>query len=99
MGDWTIAAIAILLIAFAAVSRRLDRSAVTPAIFFVTAGLVAGNEALNVVDLHIGTTPVRVLAEATLTLVLFADASRIDIGALRAGARRARCGCSGSGCR
>jgi NhaP-type Na+/H+ or K+/H+ antiporter len=83
MGDWSLAAISILLIAFAAVSRRLGRSAVTPAIFFVTAGLVAGNEALNVVDLEIGTTPVRVLAEATLTLVLFADASRIDIGALR----------------
>jgi sodium/hydrogen antiporter len=83
MGDWSLAAVAFLLIMFAAVSRRLDRSALTPAIFFVTTGLVAGNEALNVVDLQIGTTPVRVLAEATLTLVLFADASRIDIGALR----------------
>ncbi len=83
MGTWSLAAVAGLLIAFAAVSSRLDRSIVTPAIFFVTAGLVAGNEALDVIDLHITATPVRVLAEATLTLVLFADASRIDVGALR----------------
>ena len=85
MGTWSLAAIAVLLIGFAAVSGRLERSPVTPAIFFVTLGLIAGNEALGVIDLHIGTAPVRVLAEATLTLMLFADASRID--SVRYGAR------------
>ena len=83
MSAWSLAAVAVLLIAFAAVSGRLDRSVLTPAIFFVTTGLVAGNEALGVIDLRIGAEPVRILAEATLTLMLFADASRIDVGTLR----------------
>jgi sodium/hydrogen antiporter len=38
---------------------------------------------LGLIDLHIGGEPVKLLAEATLTLVLFADASRISFPALR----------------
>jgi hypothetical protein len=38
---------------------------------------------LVLIDLHIGGEPVKLLAEATLTLVLFADASRISFPALR----------------
>ena len=38
---------------------------------------------LGLVDLSIGAEPVKLLAEATLTLVLFADASRISLPALR----------------
>jgi sodium/hydrogen antiporter len=37
---------------------------------------------LGLVDLSIGAEPVKLLAEATLTLVLFADASRISLPAL-----------------
>jgi sodium/hydrogen antiporter len=83
MEAWSLATIAGLLIAFAALSGRLDRSVLTPAIFFVTTGLVAGSDAIGAVDLHLETESVRVLAESTLTLLLFADASRIDVGALR----------------
>jgi sodium/hydrogen antiporter len=71
-----------LLLAFSAVSGRLERSVVTPAIFFTSAGLLAG-PVLGLIDLHIGGEPVKLLAEATLTLVLFADASRISFRALR----------------
>jgi NhaP-type Na+/H+ or K+/H+ antiporter len=71
-----------VLLAFSAVSRRLERSFITPAIFFTSAGLLAG-PVLGLVDLHIGGEPVKLLAEATLTLVLFADASRISFAALR----------------
>jgi NhaP-type Na+/H+ or K+/H+ antiporter len=70
------------LLAFSAVSRRLERSVVTAAIFFTSAGLLAG-PALGLIDLHAGGEPVKLLAEATLTLVLFADASRISFPALR----------------
>jgi NhaP-type Na+/H+ or K+/H+ antiporter len=83
MESWSLAVIAALVLVYAAVSRRLDRSPVTPAIFFVGAGLVAGGEALGWIDLGIETESVRLLAEATLALVLFADASRIDLGKLR----------------
>jgi sodium/hydrogen antiporter len=55
----------------------------TAPILFVSAGLLVGNEGLGWLDLGIKSGAVRVLAEATLTLVLFADASRIDVVALR----------------
>jgi NhaP-type Na+/H+ or K+/H+ antiporter len=79
---WGLATIALLLLAFSAISGRLERSIVTPAIFFTSAGLLAG-PVLGLIDLHIGSEPVKLLAEATLTLVLFADASRISFPALR----------------
>jgi NhaP-type Na+/H+ or K+/H+ antiporter len=50
---------------------------------FVAAGLLVGTEVLGWLDLGIESGAVRALAEATLTLVLFADASRIDLTALR----------------
>jgi sodium/hydrogen antiporter len=80
---WELAVIAAVVVAYAAVSGRLARSPVTPAIFFVTAGLLAGSELLGWIELDADGSAVRLLAEATLTLVLFADASRIDFGALR----------------
>ena len=82
MGAWELATIALLLLAFSAISGRLERSLVTPAIFFTSAGLLAG-PVFGVIDLQIGGHPVKLLAEATLTLVLFADASRISFPALR----------------
>ena len=59
---------------------------ITPAILFVGFGLLVGPEAVDAVDLSSTGSGVRVLAEATLALVLFCDASRIDLGA--AAARR-----------
>jgi NhaP-type Na+/H+ or K+/H+ antiporter len=79
---WELATIAFLLLAFAAVSRRLE-GFVTAAIFFTSAGLLAG-PVLGLIDLEISGEPVKLLAEATLTLVLFVDASRISLRALRA---------------
>jgi sodium/hydrogen antiporter len=82
LGAWELATIAFVLLAFSAVSRRLERSVVTAAIFFTSAGLLAG-PVLGLIDLRISGEPVKLLAEATLTLVLFADASRISLRALR----------------
>jgi NhaP-type Na+/H+ or K+/H+ antiporter len=83
VSSWNLAVGAGIVLAYATLSRRLDRTVVTGAIFFVTAGLVTGSDALGWIDLEISGEQVRVLAEVTLTLVLFADASRIDFGALR----------------
>jgi NhaP-type Na+/H+ or K+/H+ antiporter len=79
---WELATLAALLLGFAALSRRLEGSVVTAAIFFTTGGLVAG-PVLGLVDLSIRSETVKLLAEATLTLVLFADASRVSVAALR----------------
>jgi sodium/hydrogen antiporter len=80
---WSLAIVAALVLVYAGLSRRLDRTALTGPILFVGAGLVVGAEGLGWVDLRLGSSAVRALAEATLTLMLFADASRIDIVALR----------------
>src|SRR5215831_2304894 len=83
MSAWALAVIAGIVVAYAVVSRRLDATPVTAAIFFVTCGFVFGKKGLDWVDPRVSSEEVRLLAEATLTLVLFADASRIDLRALR----------------
>jgi sodium/hydrogen antiporter len=79
---WALATIAALLIGYATVSRRLERLNVSGAMFFTTAGLLVG-PVLGLLDLQLHGEQVKLLAEITLTLVLFADASRISLRALR----------------
>jgi NhaP-type Na+/H+ or K+/H+ antiporter len=80
---WQLAAIALILLGYAAVSRRLEGTWVTAAMVFTAAGLVVGVEALGLVDPEATGLEVKTLAEATLAVVLFSDASRIDLTALR----------------
>ena len=67
------------VLVYAAVSHRLEGTVVSAAIFFVTVGLALGNKGLDWIDIQGGGSEIRRLAEITLTLVLFADASRIDL--------------------
>jgi NhaP-type Na+/H+ or K+/H+ antiporter len=80
---WQLATLAAILLAYAAVSRRLDGTPVTAAMVFTTAGLLVGADALGLVDPDADGFAVKTLAEATLAVVLFSDASRIDLRALR----------------
>src|SRR3954471_2503672 len=81
--DWALALVALALLGVAAVSRRLAGTPVTPAILFVAFGLLVGPRVLDGIDVSSASAAVRVLAETTLALVLFSDASRIDFGVLR----------------
>ena len=83
MDSWDLAIVAALLLGYAGVSRRLERTVLTAPMVFVAAGLLVGTEVLGWLELGIESSAVRALAEATLTLVLFADASRIDVAKLR----------------
>jgi sodium/hydrogen antiporter len=83
--EWSLTIVALALIAVAAVSKRLSGSPITPTILFVSIGLLVGPKVLDGVDLSSTSSTVRALAEATLALVLFSDASRIDFGKLRRG--------------
>lgn len=80
---WDLVLVGAVLIAYAIVSGRLQGSPVTPAIVFVGAGYVLGSEVLDLFDSGLDSGGIRVLAEATLALVLFTDAASLDIGALR----------------
>ncbi len=76
-------AISLLVLGYAALSRRLSGSVITAAMVFVAGGILVSDEALGWLDPTIDSEFVRRVAEATLTLVLFSDASRIDLAALR----------------
>ncbi len=80
---WSLAVVAAILLGFAAVSARIDGTWITAPMVFTTAGLIVGVEALGLVDPSATGIEVKTLAEATLAVVLFSDASRIDLRALR----------------
>jgi sodium/hydrogen antiporter len=80
---WQVATLALALLAFAAVSGRIDGTPITGPMLFTAAGLLLGVDALGLVDPSATGEAVKLLAEATLTVVLFSDASRIDLRALR----------------
>src|SRR5271170_3632021 len=79
---WALATIAALLLGYAAVSGGLARLDISGAMFFTSAGVLAG-PVLGLLDVHVHSEQVKLLAEITLTLVLFGDASRIGLRALR----------------
>ena len=81
--EWSLAIIALTLLGVAAVSGRLSGTPVTPVMVFVAVGLLVGPEVVGEIDLESSSGTVRTLAEATLALVLFCDASRIDLRLLR----------------
>jgi len=81
--EWALVLVSLALLGVAAVSRKLVGSPITPAILFVGFGLLVGPSGLGGIDLQSSDSAVRVLAEATLALVLFCDASRVHVGQLR----------------
>jgi NhaP-type Na+/H+ or K+/H+ antiporter len=81
--DWELAIVAGSVLAVASVSRLLIGTPVTAAMVFVLIGLVLGPLLADEVTFNVRATGVRTLAEATLAIVLFSDASRIKLRALR----------------
>ena len=82
--EWALAIVAATILAVAAFSRLLSGTSVTPAMVFVAVGLLAGPLVLDDIDPSTSSSAVRSLAEATLALVLFSDAARVDLRKLRA---------------
>jgi NhaP-type Na+/H+ or K+/H+ antiporter len=75
----SLAIAAALIVAYGAVSRRLQSTLVSGPMAFVTAGLLLGDGGLRVLELGVQEEGVRILAEATLVLVLFVDAIQIRL--------------------
>lgn len=70
--------IALAVLAYALVSKRLASTIVTAPIFFAAAGFVAG-PLLGIVDLGASDQVLMLLLEAALVMVLFADSSGLDV--------------------
>ncbi len=79
---WDLAIVAAAVLAVAATSRRLTGTPVTTAMMFVVLGVLVGPLVIDGVAAAPSESAVRTLAEATLAVVLFADASRIKLHAL-----------------
>ena len=71
------------VLAFGLISRRLESTVLTPPILFTLFGLAVSEHGLGLIDGPMSSEALHLLAEITLVLVLFGDASRIDVKALR----------------
>jgi NhaP-type Na+/H+ or K+/H+ antiporter len=80
---WELVIIAASVLAVAAVSRRLTGTSITPAMLFVVVGVLVGPLVIDGLTAAPTGEGVKTLAEATLAIVLFADASRIKPRVLR----------------
>ncbi len=81
MGSPALLLIAISILAYALLSGRLQAGFLTPPMAFAGLGLLL--HLLGLLDLVEGSSGVHLIAEVTLTMVLFADAARIDLRGLR----------------
>ena len=80
---WELATVAGAVLLVAGVSRRLVDTPFTPAMAFTLLGLFVGPLVIGEITVAPSGANVRTLAEATLAVVLFADASRIKLRVLR----------------
>ena len=92
MHDSIIFTLALLVFGFGLLSRRLGRGVVTPPLAFVGFGMLLAPQALATLGLtspfehleHLEPT-IHLLGEITLIIVLFTDATQMDLRALRKG--------------
>src|SRR6516165_1481694 len=83
MSTSDLALVAALIFAWGTLSARLERSDVTAPIAFVLAGVLLTHSPLAPLGYMPSPATVKVLAEFTLVLVLFSDASRVGLRELR----------------
>jgi sodium/hydrogen antiporter len=79
----TVAVVGLLLLGWATVSDVLARRNLTGPLVFVAAGYLLANPTWGPFPVSLETASVHVVAEAALALVLFADASRVNVSELR----------------
>jgi NhaP-type Na+/H+ or K+/H+ antiporter len=87
--DASFAALAVAsacVIVWGLVSGRLERWDVSAPLAFVVLGVLVTHGPIALVHFNLHSSTVRSLAEVTLAIVLFADASRVNLRALRADA-------------
>ena len=83
MSPGAIAVVAGLFVAYALVSARVERWSISGPLVFTAAGVLLGPSAIDVVGGRFEEGAVELLAEATLVVLLFGDATRIDLRLLR----------------
>ena len=78
-----LAALAIILVLYAALADRLGRWSITMPMVFVAIGFLLGPAGAGLLPISAQAEPVKLLTEITLALLLFADASTFTFEQLR----------------
>lgn len=73
----------LLLFGYGLISGRLDKTPITAPMIFVTVGLLLGPIGLDWFEVEMNSKVVKFIATVTLLLILFTDASTIDLKRLR----------------
>ena len=79
----TVAIVSGLLLTYALISGRVEGTVLTAPLLFALFGFLAGAGGIGLVGFDVEHSAVHVIAEATLVLVLFTDAARIDLDRVR----------------
>jgi len=79
-----LAVVAACFVLWGMISARSERLNVSAPIAFVVLGLLVAHQPLSLLDAQVHSSTLRSIAEITLALVLFSDASRVNLRALRA---------------
>lgn len=83
MTEATFAVLALVILAWAVTSRLLAGVNVNGPLVLLVAGYALGNPDWGPLPVDLETASIHLLAEVTLALLLFADASRVDLAGLR----------------
>ena len=74
---------ALLILVFGLVSRVSERFYITAPMFFTGVGILVSPLGFGWFEVHVNTATIKILAEITLVLVLFIDATEIDFSKLK----------------
>lgn len=83
MNETLLLAVAVLLLVWSVFSGVLARHNLTGPLLFMVAGYLLANPSWGPIPIDIEASEVHAVAEITLALVLFSDASRVNLGELR----------------
>jgi sodium/hydrogen antiporter len=81
--EFGLALVALLVAAYSLVAARLERLSISSAFAFVVIGILVSEDFLGILVLDPEAESVKLIAEITLALVLFGDASSVDLKGLR----------------
>ena len=83
MTEATFAVLALLVLGWAITSRALTRVNISGPLLFTAAGYLLANPDWGPLSVHYEASSIHVIAEITLALLLFADASRVSIAEVK----------------
>ena len=75
--------LAVLVLGYAVVSERVNRSFIAPALIFLLLGMGLGPFGLGVLEAGAGTEGYTVLAQLALTMILFNQAAKLRLDRIR----------------